>query len=31
MPKLNYDGITFDSDLEVEYWKYSESISTSKL
>jgi len=22
MPKVNYDGITFDSELEVEYYKY---------
>ena len=22
MPKVKYDGITFDSDLEVEYYKY---------
>ena len=22
MPKVNYNGITFDSELEVEYYKY---------
>ena len=22
MPKVKYDGITFDSELEVEYYKY---------
>lgn len=26
MPKVNYDGITFDSELEVEYYKYLEGL-----
>ena len=26
MPKVNYDGITFDSELEVEYYKYLQEL-----
>jgi len=28
MPKVNYDGITFDSELEVEYYKYLKDLKS---